>query len=1046
MPDVKKMKVLVIGSGPTTIGLAGECDQGVLDACRTLAARGCTLLTVDANPDAVFNGGPWSSHAFTEPLTPSTIETLIEYEQPDAILSLFGGRVGLHLVSKLYQSDILVKNKVSVWGPSKKCIEGVQDRDTLQSALAPIGLKTPSILPANGVDDAVKKAQELGFPIVLRCDDAQVLPDGLIIYNQDDLTRIGATLSAELSCKMSVEASLLEWRQIDLEVLRDHTGKSTLVGAVEYLDTAGVHPGDSVAVSPAQTLSDSQASTLAKHAQTITEHLDIVGNATVRFAYLPDGHDLLVLAVHPRYTTSTALVARITGIPMAKLSTLLATGLALDPSTSELSLSTSPDEPTKMVGVKWPCWDFSRLKPTKDRLGLQMQATGHHVGYGDSFQEALQKAARAAVGNDGGIASEADKWDPTPLASLLPRLATPSSRRLFELYAALRKGAAVDEICRLTHMAPWFMEQLKTLVDTEQQLKTYRGQTPDTNVIRQAKIQGFSRIDIARALNSPIEKTGKLLSETGLAKKWKPMPGRQQHQRYSTNVSGTGSLSPTGKPQSVVLLGNGAYGIGNGAECDYGIVHAARTLNDMGYAPILINSNIACAAHALSPPMTCYNGPLTASEITDIVQSEKPVGVMVQFAGTAAGALSKTLSSLGCRLLGTPIETLLLQQNKTKFKEQIRRLGIPQPTSGSARAPSKVSQTAGRIGFPVVVSGPASGSAQIIQDPPSLEAFLSQTAPDSGTLWIEQLLEYAIEAQAEVLCDGQNSYVVAVMEHIELAGVHGGDSAAVIPPYSIAPRHMETISEYCHKISTSLGVKGLLNIRFGIYRDTVYLLETNNNVSRNLAVVSKTLNIPLVEWTSRLLLGESIDALGIDDSTARQQCSVRAPVFPFNVFSTVDPLLGPNMRSTGQVMALADNFGMAYFKALEASGTPLPTQGTVLITVTDEDKSSILEPARIFSELGFKILATKGTHKVLAEHGITSTLVRKLGFGRPNLVDEIKNGNVQMVINTPTGGQGQIDDSVIRKAAIRCRVVNITTPASALAAAKGIAAALQQKG
>jgi carbamoyl-phosphate synthase large subunit len=1042
MPDFKKMKVLVIGSGPTTIGHAGECDEGVLEACRTLAARGCTLFTVDANPDAVFNGGPWSTHAMTEPLTPDTLENIIEGEQPDALLSLFSGRAGLHLISELYQNHTLLKNNISLWGPSIACIEGVQDRDTLQSALAPIGLKTPSITPVNGVDDAVEKAQELGFPIVLRCDDAQLLPDGLLIYNQDDLTRIGATLPAELS----VEASLLGWQQIELEILRDLTGKSMMVGAVEYLDTAGVHPGDAIGVSPSQTLSGSLASTLAKHAQTIAEHLDIIGNATLRFAYLPHRQDLLVLAVHPRYTTSTALVARITGIPIAKISTLLAAGLTLDQLTADLPPATLSDETTMMKGVKWPCWDVSRLKPAEDRLGLQMQATGHHAGYGHSFQEALQKAARAAVGRDGSISSEADKWDHAALADLLPRLSTPSCRRLFEIYAVLRKQGSVDDVCRLTHMAPWFIEQLQELVDTEQRLKAYRGQNPDKRVIRQARTQGFSRTDIARFLDHPIEKTKTVLSEIGVVKKWAPMPGMQQHQRYSTYGFGDGPPQAGNGIQRVVLLGNGAYGIGNGAECDYGMFHAARALNAMGYAPILINSNIACAAYAPCPHITCYNGPLTAWDVADIIQSEKPIGVMAQYAGIGAGALSEIISSMECQLLGTPMETLLLQQNKTRFKEHMRRLGIPQPVAGSAREPSEVSQMVGQIGFPVVVSGMGSGSAEIIRDAPSLDAYLAQMASDGGTLWIEQLLEYAIEAQAEVLCDGQHTHVAAVMEHIELAGVHAGDSAAVIPPYSIAPRHMETISEYCHKISTSLKVKGLINIRFGIYRDTVYLLETNNNISRNLAVVSKTLDAPLVEWATRIILGESISALGIHDTPNPQQCSVRAPVFPFNVFSTMDPLLGPNMRSTGQVMASADSFGMAYFKALEASGTPLPTQGTVLITVTDEDKSSILEPARIFSELGFKILATKGTHKVLAEHGIRSTQVRKLGFGRPNLVDEIKNGNVQMVINTPTGGQGQIDDSVIRKAAIRCRVVNITTPASALAAAKGIAAALRAKG
>jgi carbamoyl-phosphate synthase large subunit len=1043
MPDLKKMKVLIIGSGPTTIGQAGECHEGALEACRALAAQGCNLMTVDANPDAVFNGEPWSQHPMIEPLTPAILADIIEMERPDALLSLFSGRSGLQLISKLYQNNTLPRNDVSLWGPSKECLDRVRDRDTLQSALSPIGLKTPSITPVNGVDDAVEKAQKLGFPVVLRCDDAQLLPDGLLIYNQDDLNRMGATLSAEPSGKLSVEASLLEWQQIELEVLRDQTGRSVMVGAIEYLDTAGVHPGDAISVCPPQNLSESLTSLLQKQAEAIADHLNIIGSATLRFAYHPVRNDLLVLAVHPRYTTSTALVARIKGIPLAKVSTLLAAGFTLDQLSSDLPQSTLREDSTKIVGAKWPKWDFSRLENTVDRLGLQMQATGHHVGYGDTFKEALQKAARGGQDNH-TISSEADKLDHETIDTLLPRLATPSSRRLIELYAALRKNASIEEISQRSHISPWFIEQIKDLVDTEHQLRSSQGQTFNEKLMIHAKTQGFSNGDLARLSEQPVQQLEQQLAKAGVVKNWKPMPGAQPYLRYST-FSPTTTLPGGGDRQKVILLASGAYGIGNGAECDYGIFHAAQALNKMGFSPIVINNNIASATYGPGCPCTCYSEPLTASEIIDIIRLEEPIGVMTQFAGSAAGDLAAKLASMDCTLLGTSLETLMLQQNKIEFKERIRQLGIPQPSSGSAQTVTQVRQLVDQIGYPVMVSDLQNATAELIQDAQALDHYLSEIViAGEQRFWIEQLLEYAIEAQAEVLCDGTNTHVAAVVEHIELAGVHAGDSAAVIPPYSIAPRHVETITEYCHKIATALGIKGLINIRLGIYRDTVYLLETGSNISRNLAVVSKTLGAPLVEWATRLILGDPLSDLGIKAPTLAQ-CSVRAPVFPFNVFPKVDPLLGPNMRSTGQVMALSDTFGMAYFKALEATATPLPTQGTVLITVTDEDKSSILEPARIFGELGFKVMATKGTHKVLAEHGIEATQVRKLGFGRPNLVDEIKNGHVQMVINTPTGGQGQIDDSVIRKAAIGCRIVNITTPASALAAAKGIAAAIQQK-
>lgn len=1044
MPDLKEMKVLIIGSGPTTIGQTGECHEGALEACQALADLRCRIITVDATPDAVFNEGPWSQRPLIEPLTPETISNIIAAEKPDALLPLFGGRDGLHLISKLYQNKTLPNPSIQIWGPSKECLEGIRDRDTLQSALSPIGLKTPSIFPVNGVDAAIEKAQRLGFPVVLRCDDAQLLPDGQMIYNQDELNHIGATLSGESSIKFSVEMSLLEWQQIELEVLRDKAGKSLVLDAIEYLDTAGVHPGDAIAVCPSQTAPETLMAMLRKQAEAIVNHLNIVGSATMRFAYHPTRHDLLVLAVHPRYTISSAMVSRIKGIPIAKISALLVAGFALDQLSPDLLQTISPEESTVAIGVKWPKWDFTHLGKTEDRLGPQMQATGHSIGYGDCFKAAFQKAGSGTGTDNVSISLEAEKLGDESLSALLTRLSTPSSRRPFEILAALRKGAEVADIAQRTHILPWFIEQLKVIMNTASRISDNQTDILDDVLMRQAKIEGFSNSDLSRFSNRPNHLIEKVLSKAGAVKNWKKLPGKKQNLLYSTFGLKT-KRGDAEERKTVIILGNGAYGIGNGEECDYGIYHASQTIHNMGYRPIILNNNAASLSSGLSAPCACYCDPLSVEDIVDVVRWEKPLGIMPQFAGADADNLAITLAEGGCTLLGTPKETLQLRQNRTQLKEHLRQLGIPQPLLKSAKTASEIKQLADKMGFPVLISDHDFTSTKLIRDHQSLDLFLAAYGPmDVHPLWIEQLLEYAIEAQAEVLCDGNNTHLAAIMEHIELAGVNAGDSATVLPPYSIAPRHIETITEHCHKIARSQGLKGLLNIRFGIYRDTVYLLETAGHISRNLAMMSKTLEMPLVDWATRLILGDSLEDLDVNTQT-HKQCSVRAPVFPFNVFSKVDPLLGPNMRSTGQVMALSDTFGMAYFKAMEATATPLPIEGTVLITVTDEDKSSILEPARIFGELGFNIMATKGTHKVLTDHGIESTQVRKLGFGRPNLVDEIKNGHVQMVINTPTGGQGQIDDSVIRKAAIRSRIVNITTPASAQAAAKGIAAAIRQR-
>ncbi|MGD9364650.1 MAG: carbamoyl-phosphate synthase large subunit [Desulfobacteraceae bacterium] len=1044
MPANKEMKVLIIGSGPTTIGCTGECLEGAIEACRVLKDLGFSLITVDANPDAVFNASPWSQRPLVEPLTPETISDLIAKERPNALLTLFSGRDGLHLVSELYQHNILSELQVELWGPSNECIESVRDRDTLQSALAPIGLKTPSIFPVDGVEAAIEKARQLGFPVVLRCDDAHLIPDGLLIYNQDELNHIGATLAGEPASKFSVEASLVEWQQIELEVLRDKTGHSILAGGIEYLDTAVVHPGDAIGVSPMQTLPERLQSLLFKQAQDTAEHLEIIGNATLRFAYHPKNHESLILAVHPRYTTSSAMVARISGIPIAKISSLLASGLTWNQLPEDLAQAVGTGNASGIVGVKWPKWDFLRFEGTQDRLGPQMQATGHSVGYGVSFNEAFQKASRSTGTGQNSISAEAGKIDHLSLDAIMPRLVTPSSRRAFEIYAALSKGADVKEISRLTHISPWFIEQLKELANLEQRIGLHQNNVPDKTLFSRAKMQGFTNSDLYRIMDLPRQQIESMLAQSSVAKKWSTLPGEGRALRFST-FGAADPLTPTNDDQKVLIVGNGAYGIGNGTECDNGIFQAAQTIRKSGKTPIIINSNLSSPTSGHSSPCTCYCDPLTIEDIFDLIQFENPAGIILQFAGSAAHDLASALSTKDCKLLGPSKEMLLLQQNRLSFKEHMRQLGIPQPAYGNAQSKEEACSTATQLGYPLLINVKDGSAREIIRDEATLEHYLSKNlAGESQPLWMEQLLEYAIEAQSEVLCDGQNACTIAVLEHIELAGVHAGDSAAVLPPYSIPPRHMETITEYNLKIAKSLRVKGLINIRYGIYRDTVYLLDACCHVSRNLATISTALNRPVSVWATRLCLGESLSQLDVGDLRPAQT-AVRAPVFPFNVFSKVDPLLGPNMRAVGQVMALSETSGMAYFKALEATGTPLPIQGTVLITVTDEDKPSILEPARIFSELGFKIMATRGTHNALADNGIESIQVRKLGFGRPNLVDEIKNGHVQMVVNTPTGGQGQIDDSEIRKAAIGYRIINITTPASALAAAKGIAAAIEQK-
>ena len=1043
MSDLRGKKIVIIGAGPTGIGQSGECDEGAVEACRALDALGCRLMVVNTNPDCVVNDGPWSAHTSIEPLTREGIEAIIDAQRPDAILPLFGGRRGLRLVSQLSADLAPGRERPEIWGASNQTLEAILNREILQSSLTPIGLATPPIFSIEGLDKATAKARELGFPVVVRCDDVRQLPDGALVYNQDELHATAAAFSGETKANFTLEASLADWQQVEIEILRDNRGRLCLMGSVEYMDTAVVHPGDAVGVCPAQTLSPSMQTGLADHAATIAEHLNIVGGATIRFAHHPAHSKPLVLAVHPRYTRASALIARVTGMPVARLCTLLAAGLSWDDLPRGLPRPENVPPNQKIVAVKYPVWDFEQLEGVADRLGRlnpKMQSVGQKMGCGTNFIEALQKAAGADSIEGQGLWGQAKRIPHNGLDDLLARLATPCSRRIEIILLALREQAASDAIIQKTNMAPWFVEQLKKVADLSLRLEAEKSERPSHDLLVRAKALGFSHHDLAELLNITARQLQRHLSRFDIQRAWATSP--DELFGFST-FSQVKSPPPPAGDKKIVILGNGPHVIGNGGEQDYGIYHAAAAIKDLGYTPIIVNCNAAGAATGHATPARCYCEPLDAESLRAILDREQPDGVITQFAGHKVYAFSALLESSAIPLLGTPAAAISRLTERAGFRAQIKTLGIPQPMAMLVDSADAARQSANETGYPLSIHTPrqaARANPVMIDDQASLDRYLETTRVDSANkAWVEQFLPFAIEAQAEVLCDGQAARTIAVLEHIELAGVHAGDSACVLPPYSIAPRHMETIEAYCGKVALCLGILGLVNIRFAIYRDTVYLLEAGLGISRNLGFVTRCTGFPLAAAATRIVMGQSLDDLAIDVPTPRL-VGVRAPVFPFNVFSHMDPLLGPRMRATGQVMATADDFGEAYFKALAAAATPLPTRGTVLITVTDEDKASILEPARIFHEHGFALMATRGTLEVLAKNGIEATLVRKLGFGRPNLVDEIKNGKVQLVINTPTVGQGQIDDSLIRKAAIAYGVANITTPASALAAARGIAA------
>ncbi|MDA8139682.1 MAG: carbamoyl-phosphate synthase large subunit [Desulfobacteraceae bacterium] len=1053
MSQLKGKTVLIIGAGPTRIGQGGECDQGAVEACEALTAMGCRVITVDSNPDAVLTDHGLGHKSYIEPLTEESLRQIIAAENPHAILNSFGGRSGLYLGAQLLQDGHNNQQRPVLWGTPAETLRHLQDRDGLKSILEAIHLRTPSIFSTTDLEAAANKAQEMGYPVVLRCDDAEIMTDGALVYNQEELHQRAAPVATEGQAVLSVEESLWGWRQVELEILRDSQGQTVVAGIVDYMDSAGIHPGDAIGITPPQTLTPQLRQKLETHALDIATHLGIVGNATIRFAYDPVQAAILVTAVHPRYTRTSALVSFGRAIPIASLAAVLAAGLIWKQLPKALAKYSQTTPENEVIAVKWPVWAFDRLNEVPDRLGPQMQSVGQALGLGLTFGEAMQKALRGANPGIYGP-GRLDMMNSSAMTDQSPAsMTTATSRRPFMIYDALLNGEAEETLARQTSIDPWFIRQLRGLAALEQELTHHQGQLPPDDLLRQAKTQGFSDHYLAKVLSVTADAIAEKRSQIGLTARWYSFASQNdeklsvQFSTYGTHKGHETNKNPKDDP-FVLILGSGPERIGRGSECDHGAFHAAQAARTMGFAPVVLNCNLTSVTigQAMAARAKVLVDGLDDEIVHAIIEYFKPVGILPQFTGLPSLSQILDVKRLGVLQLGNTPATLETISNRWALWQRIRALGIPQPTAALVESDAEALQKGSEIGYPLLVR-PAfwhdRQSAQLLQSHDMLTAFLADI--DLGPhrpLFMERFLEYAIEAQAEVLCDGDSALVIGVLEQIELAGVHAGDSACVLPPYSIGPRHVETIGAYATKVAFELKIKGVFNLRFAVYRDSVYFLDAAVRECRNLAMVTKTTQVPVADLATRIVLGQKLKDLSLTIPKPAY-FGVRAAVFPFNVFSEMDTLLGPSMRSTGEVLAMADSFSMAYFKAMAAADTPLPTQGNVLITVTDEDKPSILEPARIFNEQGFKLLATKGTQTFLVEQGLQAEVVRKLGFGRPHLVDEMKNGRVQMVINTPSGDQGLKDGSYIRKAAIRRRIVNINTPAGAIAAAKGIAARRQ---
>ena len=1039
-------KILIIGSGPIIIGQACEFDYSGTQACKALKSLGYEVVLVNSNPATIMTDPGMAHYTYIEPLNIPVLTEIIAKERPDAILPNLGGQSGLNLSSELYRTGVLDTYKVQVIGVNIDAIERGEDRLAFKETMNRLGIEMPKSQVVNNVTDAEKIAEELGYPVVIRPAYTMGGTGGGLVYNVEELRVVAARgLAASLVNQVLVEESVLGWEELELEVVRDAKNQKITVCFIENVDAMGIHTGDSYCTAPMLTIAPDLQEKLQKYSYDIVEAIEVIGGTNIQFAHNPETGRVVVIEINPRTSRSSALASKATGFPIARISSLLAGGLTMDeiPYWRDGTLDKYTPSGDYVV-VKFAKWAFEKFEGVEDALGTQMRAVGEVMSIGKNYKEAFQKAIRSLeTGRYGlGFAKDFNTW---PLDQLLNALGTPTSERQFQMYEALRKGADVQKLYSITHIKPWFIEQMKEMVTLEEEILRYRGKDLPGELLARAKKDGFADRYLAMLLDQPEYKLRSQRQSFGVVEAWEPVPvsGVEDAAYYYSSYNAPDRVPVSGR-EKIMVLGGGPNRIGQGIEFDYCCVHAAFAIRDAGYESIMVNCNPETVSTDYDTSDKLYFEPLTVEDVLSIYEKEEPKGVVVQFGGQTPLNIAGELAEAGVNIIGTSPETIDLAEDRDRFRQIMRKLGIPMAESGMASTLLEAREIADRIGYPLMVRPSyvlGGRGMEVVQDEGMLRDYIqmaTEISPERPVL-IDRFLDNAIEAEADAISDGTDAFVPAVMEHIELAGIHSGDSACVIPPISIAPKHIDTISEFTRKIAVEMNVVGLMNIQYAIYENTVYVLEANPRASRTVPIVSKVCSISMARLATQIMLGTRLADLGLESRTI-PHFGVKESVFPFNMMPEVDPLLGPEMRSTGEVLGLSHSFGRAFFKAQEATQAMLPLKGSVLFTIADRDKTAAIEPVRRFRDLGFQIMTTSGTHQFLKTQGIETDPVHKLGYGRPDLVDAIKNGEVDLLVNTPSGRQSQKDSSSIRKAAIKYKIPYITTTAAAIAAAKGIQA------
>jgi len=1051
--------VMLIGSGPSVIGQACEFDYSGSQACKALREEGYRVILVNSNPATIMTDPDMAHRVYVEPLIPEVLEEIIKAERPDTLLPTIGGQTALNLATILSERGVLEKYGVELIGANYKAIRKAEDREEFKTAMESIGLDIPRSGLAYTMDESRKVAREIGFPLIIRPSYTLGGTGASVAYNIEEFEILAPRgLESSMISEILIEESVIGWKEYELEVMRDRNDNVVIICSIENLDPMGIHTGDSITVAPAQTLTDKEYQAMRDAAIDIIREIGVeTGGSNIQFAVHPDTGRMVVIEMNPRVSRSSALASKATGFPIAKIAAKLAVGYTLDEIPNDITKKTPASfEPTiDYCVVKIPRFTFEKFRGADETLTVSMKSVGEAMAIGRTFKEALQKGLRSLETGCFGITNERlpGRGDSEFIKK---KLMIPNHERIFYIYHAMKQGFSIDDIYAMTGIDRWFLKNIEEILEVEGKLQSYREDLPiftgnheaiPGELLLQAKRYGFSDRQIGdivgagekeirgARLGKGIESVFKLVDTCAAEfEAYTPYYYSTYEREDETRKSGR---------KKIMILGGGPNRIGQGIEFDYCCVHAAFALKELGYETIMVNSNPETVSTDYDTSDKLYFEPLTYENVLDIVEREKPDGVVVQFGGQTPLNLAVSLKNAGVPIIGTTPESIDVAEDRDKFKTLLKKVNLTQPENGIATSFEEAREIAGTIGYPVVVrpSYVLGGRAmEIVYTDMDLLAFMEKAAEASPErpILVDKFLEDAIEIDVDAVADGEQCVVAGIMEHIEEAGIHSGDSACALPPYTLDEETLEKIREYTHKLAKELHVIGLMNIQYAIKNDTVYVLEVNPRASRTVPFVSKATGIQWAKVAAKVMAGIRLSDLGIERETTIKHIAVKESVFPFNRFHGIDTILGPEMKSTGEVMGIDTNFGTAFWKAQRGAGQELPTEGNVFVSVKSKDKRNVIFIAKKLSDLGFRIYATRGTGKVLANSGMEVKFVHKVSEGRPHIVDMIKNGEISFIINTSSGRNPKLDEISIRANAVQFRIPYTTTLSGAQAVVNAI--------